>query len=567
MTERGMRKDTLWWRRGVIYQIYPRSFRDANGDGIGDLPGILEKLDYLAEIVPVDAIWLSPIFPSPMIDFGYDVSNYTDIDPMFGTLHDFDTLLREAHRRRLRVIIDFVPNHTSDEHPWFLESRSSRASPKRDWYIWRDPKPDGSLPNNWVSLFGGDAWEWDEVSGQYYLHTFVKEQPDLNWRNPEVKAAMFDVLRFWLDRGVDGFRIDVAHFIMKDPDLRDNPPNPNVGSDTPAAYAWAGQQHVNDLGHPDVHAVFREIRQLLDAYGDQHPRVSIGEIHEFDWPTWVSYYGSNLDELHMPFNFALLNVPWTAPDVRAIVEAVEEVVSGGAWPNYVLGNHDTQRLASRLDADQSRVAMMLLLTLRGTPTIYYGEELDMADVMIPLDLVQDPFERNVPGVGLGRDPERTPMQWDASEHAGFAPPGVAPWLPIADDYTTVNVAAELESPTSTLNFIRRLLELRRAMPALHSGSYRSIEVADRECYVYRREGDERKFVIALNFSDEPKTLMVPGVKRGLRRLSTLVDGEAEIDFQALELRPNEGYIVEVTTNAVIHSVAQAPTPDDHCTDG
>jgi alpha-glucosidase len=545
MNEEGQSEEALWWQRGVIYQIYPRSFRDSNGDGIGDLPGILEKLDYLAGILKIDAIWLSPIFPSPMADFGYDVSNYTDVDPMFGTVSNFDALLEAAHARGLQMIIDFVPNHTSDKHPWFEESRSSRESPKRDWYIWRERKPDGSFPNNWLSMFGGVAWEWDETTGQYYLHTFLKEQPDLNWRNPEVKAAMLDALRFWLDRGVDGFRIDVAHFIMKDPALRDNPLNPNTHPDSLTAHAWASQDHLYDLGHPDVHTVYREIRQLLDTYSGERPRVAVGEIHEFDWPTWVSYYGEKLDELHMPFNFALLNVVWNAANVRAIVEAVEKVVRFGAWPNYVLGNHDTHRLASRLGADQARVAMMLLLTLRGTPTMYYGEELGMRDVHIPKNLVQDPFEKNVPDLGLGRDPERTPMQWDASENAGFSLHGAHPWLPISEGFTTVNVASELQYPTSDLNLIRRLLELRRNTPALHAGTYQSVQVEDSDCYVYVRACDGRRFAVALNFSAQPKTLNVPGGERGTVRVSTHMDGESQVDLRSLTLRPNEGCVVDL----------------------
>ena len=330
--------DHLWWQTAVIYQIYPRSFQDTTGDGVGDLAGIIERLDYLAVTLGVDAIWLSPFFPSPMKDFGYDVSDYCDVEPLFGDLATFDRLVAEAHRRDIKVIIDWVPNHTSDQHPWFVESRSSRTNPKRDWYVWRDGKPDGARPNNWAADFGGDSWEWDESTGQYYLHSFLKEQPDLNWRNPEVEEAMLDTLRFWLDRGVDGFRIDVAHRIMKDPDLSDNPP---VAGDQTGLRAYETQRHINDRGHPDVHEAFRRIREVLDEY--RPPRFSVGEIHEYDWATWASYYGKNLDGLHMPFNFAILETPWTAGAIRALVEKVEEVVPVGAWPNYVLGNHDETR--------------------------------------------------------------------------------------------------------------------------------------------------------------------------------------------------------------------------------
>jgi glycosidase len=399
----------LWWQRGIIYQIYPRSFQDVNGDGTGDLAGIIRRLDYLSDTLGVDAIWLSPFYPSPMADFGYDVSNYVDVHPVFGDLPIFDRLVDEAHRRGLAVIIDFVPNHSSDQHPWFLESRSSRDNPRRDWYVWADAEPDGSPPNNWLSVFGGGAWEWDEATGQYYLHSFLKEQPDLNWRNPEVKQAMLDVLRFWLDRGVDGFRIDVAHLIMKDPELRDNPPNPNPPAPGAPFREYDTQLHLYDKGHADVHAAFRDIRKLLDEYSVERPRMAVGEIHEFDWPVWAGYYGEKLDELHLPFNFALIFGAWTAASVRAIVDGLEAALPAGAWPDYVLGNHDVHRIATRVGPQQARLAMMLLLTLRGTPTLYYGDEIGMQDVEVPPDMVQDPFEKNVPGLGLGRDPERTPM--------------------------------------------------------------------------------------------------------------------------------------------------------------
>ena len=330
-----------WWQTGVVYQIYPRSFLDTSGNGIGDLAGVTDKLDYISDVLGVDAIWLSPFFPSPMADFGYDVSDYTDVNPLFGDLEIFDRLVREAHNRGLKVIIDIVPNHSSDQHAWFLESRSSRDNPKRDWYVWRDAKPDGSPPNNWLSVFGGPAWEWDEHTGQYYLHSFLKEQPDLDWRNPEVKAAMLDVFRFWLERGVDGFRIDVAQRLMKDPLERDNPLNEagTLYSHKPMG-DYDSQVHLYDVTHEDIHGVFKEIRAVLDAYSTERPRYSVGEIHEYDFTRWARYYGENLDELHMPFNFALLNVAWDARAVREVVDALEAALPEGAWPNYVLGNHD-----------------------------------------------------------------------------------------------------------------------------------------------------------------------------------------------------------------------------------
>ncbi|MGD2105625.1 MAG: alpha-amylase family glycosyl hydrolase, partial [Anaerolineae bacterium] len=339
----------------MIYQIYPRSFKDTTGNGVGDLWGVIEKLDYVSDLLGVDAIWLSPFYPSPQADFGYDVADYTDVDPLYGKLDTFDELVREAHRRDVKVIIDLVPNHTSDRHPWFIESRSARDNPKRDWYIWADPRPDGSPPNNWLSVFGGSAWEWDEASKQYYLHSFLKEQPDLNWRNPEVKDAMFDVVRFWLERDVDGFRVDVAHYIMKDPQLRDNPVDPRAAKSIHRSLGdYDSQFHAHDHGHPDVHAVYRELRQVLDSYSQERPRVSLGEIHIFDWEEWASYYGESLDELHMPFNFGLLGAGWDAQSVRDVVESVEAVLLAQAWPNYVLGNHDEPRLATRHGRDEAR---------------------------------------------------------------------------------------------------------------------------------------------------------------------------------------------------------------------
>ncbi|MGD2157756.1 MAG: alpha-amylase family glycosyl hydrolase, partial [Anaerolineales bacterium] len=318
-----LKQKHLWWQTGVIYQIYPRSFKDTNANGVGDLRGIISKLDYLSEILGVDAIWLSPFYPSPMKDFGYDVSNYTDVDPLFGDLSTFELLLAEAHQRGIKIIIDLVPNHTSDQHPWFQESRSSQDNPKRDWYIWANPKPisvsnkgehqEMGPPNNWLSVFGGSAWEWDEHTGQYYLHSFLKEQPDLNWRNPEVKNAMFNVVRFWLDRGVDGFRVDVAHYIMKDPDKRDNPTSSGIAQSIHRPLGeYDTQYHIYDKGHPDNHQIYREFRMLLDEYSRNQPRMAIGEIHIYDWEEWVSYYGRDLDELHMPFNFHMLGAPWEA---------------------------------------------------------------------------------------------------------------------------------------------------------------------------------------------------------------------------------------------------------------
>lgn len=528
-----------WWKTAVIYQVYPRSFQDSTGDGVGDLPGITSRLEYLHDL-GVDAVWISPFYASPMADFGYDVADYTSVDPLFGTMDDFDELLEVAHGLGLKVIVDVVPNHTSDQHPWFLESRASRTSPKRDWYVWRDPKPDGSPPNNWLGAFGGIAWEWDEATRQYYLHTFIPEQPDLNWRNPDVVAAMHSVFRFWLDRGVDGFRIDVAQRIMKDPELRDNPPAPSARDRVFKSMGeYDTQLHVHDKGHPDIHGVYRDLRSLVETYTP--PRVLIGEIHLFDWEEWSAYYGRALDELHMPFNFTLVYVPWRASEVRARVDGLEAALPDGAWPNYVLGNHDEPRLASRFGAAHSGVAAMLLLTLRGTPTLYYGDELGMQQVAIPPEDQQDPWAIHEPG--LGRDGCRTPMQWDASPMAGFSRAHRS-WLPLTPDHATVNVAAQRSDPTSLLNLYRRLLALRRGMPSIRYGSYAPIDATTEEIFAYQRSAGAESVLVVLNFSDHPVRFVHEQVAGSEPLLSTRLR-RADVQGVVLSLEAAEGVILRV----------------------
>lgn len=526
-----------WWQRGVIYQVYPRSFQDSNDDGIGDLPGIIRRMDYL-QWLGVDAIWISPIFPSPMADFGYDVSDYVNIHPLFGTLDDLDDLLAAAHARDLKVILDFVPNHTSDQHPWFLESRASRQSPRRDWYVWRDPGPDGGPPNNWISRFDGkSAWQWDDVSEQYYLHTFLKEQPDLNWRNPEVATAMLDVLGFWFDRGVDGFRVDVSDRVMKDPGLRDNPPNP----------AWQpGQDPSRRLletyskNTPDGHLFNRWLRQVAEQYQD---RVLIGETN-LPFAELAKHYGHD-DELHLPFNFHLIYAPWQAAVVRALADDYEAALPPGTWPNWVLGNHDRSRVATRVGPAQARVAMMLLLTLRGTPTLYYGDELGLQDGAIAPHQVQDPWELLVPGLGLGRDPERTPMQWSPEPNAGFCSPGVEPWLPIQPDYLTVNVETQADDPGSMLSLTYRLLQLRRAMPALSRGSYRSLDASE-GLLAYLRAAGAQQYLVVLNFTGQPVRWQLPQeLASPTLLLSTSLDRLEAVEDGLLVLRPDEGLIFEL----------------------
>ena len=524
-----------WWERGIVYQIYPRSFMDSNGDGIGDLRGIRQKLDYL-QWLGVDAIWISPIYPSPMADFGYDVSDYTDIDAIFGSLADFDALLAEVHARGMKLLLDYVPNHTSDRHPWFIESKSSRFSAKRDWYIWRDAAPDGGPPNNWRSNFGGAAWTWDKATGQYFYHAFLKEQPDLNWRNVEVRQAMLDVLRFWLNRGVDGFRVDVMHHLAKDTRYRDNPPNPDFRPGM-SPYRELLTTHSVDL--PEVHEIVALMRAVVDEYDD---RMLVGEIY-LPLERLMAYYGASGEGAHLPFNFQLLRLPWDAKGVATVVERYEAMLPSYAWPNWVLGNHDKPRIATRVGAAQARVAALLLLTLRGTPTLYYGDEIGMHDVAIAPDQVRDPFEKNVPGLGLGRDPVRTPMQWTGGNCAGFTTG--SPWLPLADDYKTINVATLRDQPKSILTLYHRLIELRRAEPALSVGAFASLPVID-GVMAYVRKAGERRLLIVLNFVPQARNFDLRTLDaQAVLLLSTHLDRSQEQLGDEIQLRSDEGVIVEL----------------------
>ena len=482
-----------WWQTGILYQIYPRSFQDTDGDGVGDLRGIIRRLDYLAEF-GVDAIWLSPIFVSPMADFGYDVVDYCAIDPLFGTLADFDALVSEAHARGLKVLLDLVPNHTSDRHPWFIESRSSRTNPKRDWYIWRDGSPGGGPPNNWLSEFGGSAWHFDQATGQYYYHAFLREQPDLNWRNPAVAAAIHDVMRFWLKRGVDGFRVDVLWHLIKDAQFRDNPPNPEF---RPGDADYKRLLPVYSADRPEVHDVVAGLRRVVDEFSE---RVLIGEIY-LPVEKLAAYYGRDLLGAHLPFNFSLIETPFEPRAIAALIGRYEQALPKGAWPNWVMGNHDRPRLASRIGEENARLAAMLLLTLRGTPTLYYGDEIGMRQVVIPPERVRDPAAAHVPG----RDGARTPMPWDASCFAGFST--AEPWLPVGD--AAINVATERADAASLYNFYRRLVALRRKSAALNAGDYRQIALGD-ETFAYLRETGGEHVLVALNFAARPAALVVPG---------------------------------------------------------
>jgi len=528
--------DSAWWQHGIVYQIYPRSFQDTNGDGIGDLAGIAARLDYLVDL-GVDAIWVSPIYPSPMADFGYDVADYCAIDPIFGTLADFDALVAEAHRRGLKLILDFVPNHTSDRHPWFLESRSSRSNPRRDWYVWRDPGPDGGPPNNWISNFGGPAWTFDPESGQYYYHAFLTQQPDLNWRNPQVRRAMHDVLRFWMKRGVDGFRVDVIWHLMKDPEFRDNPPNPGYREGMPEIDRLV---QLYSADQPDIHTVIAEMRGVIDEFPD---RVLIGEIY-LPLERLVSYYGENLSGAHLPFNFQLIHAAWHAKTLATMIEEYEKALPAGGWPNWVLGNHDKGRIASRIGLAHARVAAMLLLTLRGTPTMYYGDEIGLEDVDIPEDQAQDPWEKNEPGLGFGRDPQRTPMQWDAGPFAGFST--ARPWLPLGPDHEARNVEALAAHPASILSLYKHLIRLRRDSRALGVGDFHLIhaEGGDDVLAFERRSGAERIGVF-LNLGHAYARPSLDGAAEGEILLSTSLTRQGERLTQSFVLQPNEGVIVRL----------------------
>ncbi|KAA0994182.1 alpha-amylase [Dyadobacter sp. UC 10] len=484
----------LWWQHGVIYQIYPRSFQDSDGDGIGDLKGIISRLDYL-QWLGIDCIWLSPVYPSPMADFGYDISDYRGIHPLFGTMEDFDGLLKEVHSRGMKLLLDLVPNHSSDQHPWFLESRSSRDNPKRDWYIWHDGGENGELPNNWLSVFGGHAWEWDEKTSQYYYHAFLKEQPDLNWRNPEVQQVMLDVMRFWLDKGIDGFRVDVMWHMIKDSQLRDNPPAPNSPYDA-KDLIYDHYNPVYSTDQPEVHAIVRMMRELVDEYDE---RVLIGEIY-LPIHKLVTYYGQNNRGAHLPFNFQLLTLPWDAPQIAMAIDEYEGALPTGGWPNWVLGNHDKPRIASRVGRAQAKVAAMMLLTLRGTPTIYYGDEICMRDVPIPMDEIVDPQGLNMPDLNVSRDPARTPMQWSNEIHSGFSKH--KPWLRLPYNSGRENVDNQRNDPHSMLSFYHKLIAARKEYAALNVGAY-SPCYSDQQLISYIREFGDEKFLIILNLSHRP----------------------------------------------------------------
>lgn len=519
-----------WWMKGIIYEIYPRSFQDSDSDGIGDLAGIRRRLKYFNEL-GVDAVWIAPIFTSPMADFGYDVSDYCGVDPIFGGIDEFDGLLQEAHSLGLKVILDFVPNHTSDQHPWFVQSRSSKTSTKRDWYIWRDGESDRP-PNNWVSQFGGAAWSFDDESGQYYLHSFLREQPDLNWRNESVRNAMYDAMRFWLARGVDGFRVDVLWLLIKDAELRDNPPNPNFRVGDAEINRFL---NIHNGDQPEVHVVVSEMRAVIEEYTD---RVLIGEIY-LPIERLITYYGDGKG-VQLPFNFQLINAPWTASHISKLVEDYERALPANGWPNWVLSNHDQPRIAGRIGQAQARVAALLILTLRGTPTLYYGDELGLGDVPVPPDKVKDPWELREPGLGLGRDRSRTPFQWDKSPNAGFTTG--YPWLPLDPDYRQRNVEVLSKDRESLFNLYKRIIALRRRYPSLVTGHFKTVLV-EGNVFIYSRTKDGEQIIVALNLGEKTQNIDEPTlIPNGALLISTCEIRERSTS-QVTHLHPNEGLVL------------------------
>ncbi|HEY6267448.1 MAG TPA: alpha-glucosidase [Candidatus Acidoferrum sp.] len=532
----------LWWKHAVIYEIYPRSFQDSNGDGVGDINGITSRLDYIRDL-GIDAIWVSPMYPSPLIDFGYDISDYTAIDPLYGTLADFDHLVSEAKKRNIRVIMDFVPNHTSDQHPWFKESRSSRTNPKRDWYIWHDGNAKGQPPNNWQSWFGHSAWKLDPITNQYYYHHFYTEQPDLNWRNPQVRKAMYDAMQFWLKRGVAGFRIDAVSRLFEDPNLHDDPilPGKNAYGDPNIAH-----KYTDNL--PEVHEVLREMRKVVNAYPGNP--VMISEADEPNIAELTKMYGAKNDEVQLPMDFQIADVnKLSAPDFRRLLNEIDQNAAGGQ-PHYFFSNHDQPRTWDRygdgVHNDQiAKLMAALLLATRATPLMYYGEELGMRtteparkeDVQDPIGKIGWPEEK-------GRDGERTPMQWDESTNAGFST-AQRPWLPVPPSAASYNVKAESQDRSSILSFYKRLLALRRSAPALRDGRYVPLNQEDTNVLAFLRKkpGSGASILVVLNMSAEPTTLKFDLAAHGVK------DGSAKPLLAEPEMSPESTQLNHFTVPA------------------
>lgn len=494
-----------WWKEGVIYQIYPRSFADGNGDGFGDLPGIIEKLDVLQEL-GIDGIWISPFFPTPDVDLGYDITDYCNVDPRMGTMADYDRLVEAAHRRGIHVIVDLVLNHTSDRHPWFIQSRSSRDNPYHDWYLWRDPKPGKKRPNNWASIFGGHGWEYDEHLDQYYFHMFYKEQPDLNWRNPAVVDEVRKIMRFWLDHGTDGFRLDVFGAYFKDAMFRDNPTKLGLRY-------FDRQEHIYDADQPEMMPWLREMRAIMD---EKPGRYLVGETFFPNPEKAARYCGPGL--LHGTFNFELSNTPWSASKFAKAIQRWETVLAKNAWPTNFLSNHDQARAADRLahgeDDERLKVAAAMLLTLRGTPYIYYGEEIGMRGPRIKRADIIDPLSKKYWPFYPARDKARSVAQWSGQEYAGFSP--VKPAYPLHPNFTKRNVEAQRADPNSLFNFYKKLIHIRKELPALRQGKYQPVSDDPRVILAYLRQTEDQTVLVVLNMGGKPPPFFLGGALTGMK---------------------------------------------------
>jgi alpha-glucosidase len=520
-----------WWRSAVVYEIATISFQDSNGDGQGDLPGLLQRIDYL-NWLGVGAVWLTPIYKTPNQDFGYDIADFCSVDPGFGTLEEFDNVVRALHDCSIRLILDFVPNHTSDQHAWFAESRASRNNPKADWYIWAEAGANGGPPNNWLSRFGGSAWEWCEERRQFYYHSFLPSQPDLNWRNLEVREAMANTMRFWLDRGVDGFRVDASAVLIKDDLLRDNPPDPEADDKTPPPQA---NIPVFTDDRPEAMDCIEYIREVLDQYDG---RLLCGEV-QGKTGRIGHFYGNSKPRLHLPLNFALLDSEWNAISLQATIDAYFNAIPKGGWPDFVIGGHDKHRVASKIGQAQARILAMLLMTIRATPFLFAGDEIGSEQVPIPPERVQDPFEKLVKGFDLGRDPERAPLRWDDTDGGGFTTG--EPWLPLSRDRAR-NITAQQRDGQSLLNLYRELIALRRQEPCLLQGEYRPRR-AQNDVFSFVRGLNGTEILIGLNISGEPRLWEWQG--SGIRLLSTGLDRAPGKVEGPIHLKPNEGVIVKV----------------------
>ncbi len=527
--------ETTWWKKCVIYQIYPRSFYDTTGNGIGDLPGIIEQLNYLQDL-GITAIWISPCFPSPMVDFGYDITNYIDIHPDFGTLEDMDNLIEKAHTKNIKVILDYVANHTSDEHPWFVESKKSKNNPKSDFYIWKDPQTDGSVPNNWLCVPGGSAWEWCEERQQYYYHSFLRCQPDVNWKNPELRKEMLNVLRFWLNRGIDGFRIDMISWLYKDDLWRDNPPNPDYNPEKDMNSRKLLRTYTTKQP-----GLFNYLELISKTVHEYKGKVIIGEgSYDSSFEEHIKYFGTDGDLVNLPAMFEFIIQPWNRNNIFNILKTYYSLVPPFGWPNFQLGNHDRSRVASRIGGrEKAKAAAILLLTLKGTPFIYYGEEIGMMDVSIPKEKIQDITAKTEPK--MYRDPYRTPMQWNKMKNAGYT--NGEPWLPVSLDYNEYNVESELKDESSFLQLYKTLIKLRNTHDVFQVGEIELLDVKNNNCIGYNRtDGLKKEFGVFVNFSEEEQLLEIKNNFEVI--ISSYNDKIIKFKSGTLKLRKNEALVVK-----------------------